>query len=243
MKRAIVFGATGGIGKAIAAQLAAKGWSLYIHFNHSSQEAEKMVAEFIDKYPSQEFFPLKLDFLAEDDEVIKTTVASLLPLNAAIFTQGITNYQFLGSQELTQIEKIMQINLLVPIKITSLLESQLLKRKHGRIIFIGSVYGGQASALESVYSASKGGLSSFAQGYAREVASAHLTVNVIAPGAVDTPMNAIFDAETLNEVKNEIPAGRLAEPSDIVFWVENLLDKRSDYLTGQTIYVDGGWLV
>lgn len=242
MKRAIVFGATGGIGKAIAAQLAAKGWSLYIHFNHSSQEAEKMVAEFIDKYPSQEFFPLKLDFLAED-EVIKTTVASLLPVNAAIFTQGITNYQFLGSQELTQIEKIMQINLLVPIKITSLLESQLLKRKHGRIIFIGSVYGGQASALESVYSASKGGLSSFAQGYAREVASAHLTVNVIAPGAVDTPMNAIFDAETLNEVKNEIPAGRLAEPSDIVFWVENLLGKRSDYLTGQTIYVDGGWLV
>ena len=121
MKRAIVFGATGGIGKAIAAQLAAKGWSLYIHFNHSSQEAEKMVAEFIDKYPSQEFFPLKLDFLAED-EVIKTTVAGLLPLNAAIFTQGITNYQFLGSQELTQIEKIMQINLLVPIKITSLLE-------------------------------------------------------------------------------------------------------------------------
>ena len=102
MKRAIVFGATGGIGKAIAAQLAAKGWSLYIHFNHSSQEAEKMVAEFIDKYPSQEFFPLKLDFLAED-EVIKTTVASLLPVNAAIFTQGITNYQFLGSQELTQI--------------------------------------------------------------------------------------------------------------------------------------------
>ena len=62
-------------------------------------------------------------------------------------------------------------------------------------------------------------------------------------GAVDTPMNSIFDAETLNEVKNEIPAGRLAEPSDIVFWVENLLDKRSDYLTGQTIYVDGGWLV
>lgn len=87
-----------------------------------------MVAEFIDKYPSQEFFPLKLDFLAED-EVIKTTVAGLLPLNAAIFTQGITNYQFLGSQELTQIEKIMQINLLVPIKITSLLESQLLKKK------------------------------------------------------------------------------------------------------------------
>ena len=242
MNRAIIFGATGGIGKAIATRLAERGWSLYIHYNHSEQEAKKMVDEFIEKYPKQDFFLLKLDFLSEDAD-IKKVIQNLLPINAVIFTQGITDYQFLGKQELNQIEKIIQVNLLAPIKITSLLESQLLKRNHGRIIFIGSVYGGQASALESVYSASKGGLSSFVQGYAREVASAHLTVNVIAPGAVDTPMNAIFDTETLNEVKNEIPAGRLAEPKDIVFWVENLLDKRSDYLTGQTIYVDGGWLV
>lgn len=242
MKRAIIFGATGGIGKTIAAELAEKGWSLYIHYNNSKRDAEEMVRELISKYPDQEFFSLKLDFLAKD-EIIRKTISSLLPISAAIFTQGITNYQFLGSQGLDQIEKIMQVNLLVPIKITSLLESQLVKREHGRIVFIGSVYGGQASALESVYSASKGGLSSFVQGYAREVASANLTVNVIAPGAVDTPMNAIFDAETLNEVKNEIPAGRLAKPADISFWVENLLDERSDYLTGQTIYVDGGWLV
>ena len=242
MKRAIVFGATGGIGRAIAENMAENGWSLYIHYNHNQQEAGKMVQEFIGKYPDQEFFSLKLNFLAEDD-VIKKIVSNLLPISAVIFTQGITNYQFLGSQELDEIEKIIQINLLAPIKITSLLESRLLKQAHGRVIFIGSVYGGQASALESVYSASKGGLSSFVQGYAREVASTNLTVNVIAPGAVDTPMNAIFDAETLNEVKNEIPAGRLADPKDISFWVENLLDERSDYLTGQTIYVDGGWLV
>ena len=242
MKRAIIFGATGGIGRAIASRLAETGWSLYIHYNHSSQEAKKMVDEFVEKYPQQEFFPLELDFLAKD-ESIKKIISSLLPLSAAIFTQGITNYQFLSSQNLEQIENVIRINLLTPIKITSLLESQLLNREHGRLIFIGSVYGGQASALESVYSASKGGLSRFVQGYAREVASAHLTVNVIAPGAVDTPMNAIFDAETLNEVKNEIPAGRLAEPKDVGFWVENLLDERSDYLTGQTIYVDGGWLV
>ena len=242
MRRAIIFGATGGIGRAIAEDMAENGWSLYIHYNQNKQEADEMIKEFIEKYPDQEFFPLKLNFLAEDD-MLRKVVSNLLPISAVIFTQGVTNYQFLGSQELNEIEKIIQVNLLAPIKITSLLESQLLKREHGRIIFIGSVYGGQASALESVYSASKGGLSSFVQGYAREVASTKLTVNVIAPGAVDTPMNAIFDAGTLNEVKNEIPAGRLANPKDISFWVENLLDERSDYLTGQTIYVDGGWLV
>ena len=156
MKRAIIFGATGGIGRAIAENMAENGWSLYIHYNHNQQEAGKMVQEFIENYPDQEFFSLKLNFLAEDD-VIKKIISNLLPISAVIFTQGITNYQFLGSQELDEIEKIIQINLLAPIKITSLLESQLLKQAHGRIIFIGSVYGGQASALESVYSASKGG--------------------------------------------------------------------------------------
>ena len=127
MKRAIIFGATGGIGRAIAENMAENGWSLYIHYNHNQQEAGKMVQEFIENYPDQEFFSLKLNFLAEDD-VIKKIISNLLPISAVIFTQGITNYQFLGSQELDEIEKIIQINLLAPIKITSLLESQLLKQ-------------------------------------------------------------------------------------------------------------------
>ena len=109
MKRAIIFGATGGIGRAIAENMAENGWSLYIHYNHNQQEAGKMVQEFIEKYPDQEFFSLKLNFLAEDD-VIKKIVSNLLPISAVIFTQGITNYQFLGSQELDEIEKIIQIN-------------------------------------------------------------------------------------------------------------------------------------
>lgn len=77
MKRAIIFGATGGIGRAIASRLAETGWSLYIHYNHSSQEAKKMVDEFVEKYPQQEFFPLELDFLAKDESI--KIISSLLP--------------------------------------------------------------------------------------------------------------------------------------------------------------------
>src|SRR5699024_5048250 len=150
MKRAIIFGATGGIGRAIAENMAENGWTLYIHYNHNQQEAGKMVQAFIEKYSDQEFFSLKLNFLSEDD-VIKKIVSNLFTINAEIFQQGFTNNQFIRSQELDEIEKIIQINLLAPIKITSLLESRLLKQAHGRLIFIGSVYGGQASALESVY--------------------------------------------------------------------------------------------
>lgn len=242
MKRAIIFGATGGIGQAIARELAADGWSLYLHFSTHQQKALDLVKNLIDKYPQQDFMTLKLDFNSSD-EVLKQVIASLLPVNGVIFAHGITNFNFLGSQSLNTIDQILKVNLTTPLKIVSLLEPMLLKAEHGRIIFLGSVYGKQASAMETIYSATKGGLSSFAQGYGREVASSHLTVNVVAPGAVATQMNAIFSKETLEQVKDEIPAGRLAEPEDISFWVKNLLAPQADYLTGQTIYVDGGWLV
>ncbi|MCT7861905.1 MAG: SDR family oxidoreductase, partial [Lactobacillus crispatus] len=146
-------------------------------------------------------------------------------------------------EKLANITDLININLTVPIKLTKLLEPQLMKRDFSRIVYLGSVYGGAGSALESVYSATKGGLTRFAQAYAREVASNNLTVNVIAPGAVKTKMNAFFSEDTIQEVKDEIPVGRWANGSDISYWVRTLLDRRSSYLTGQTIYVTGGWLL
>ena len=242
MKRAIVFGATGGIGTQIVHDLAKEGWSLYIHGVHQIEKAIKLCTKLSKLYPKQDFLSLRLSFQDETNE-LKRVISNLLPVNAVIFSQGITDFNFLGSQSLEKIDQIFQVNVVTPIKILNLLESRLMGAAHGRVIFIGSVYGKQASAMEAVYSSTKGALSSFAQGYGREVASSHLTVNVIAPGAVETEMNAIFSKETLEEVKEEIPAARLANVSDISFWVKNLLSPQADYFTGQTIYVDGGWLV
>ena len=242
MKRAVIFGATGGIGKEIALDLAKAGWSLYLHFDKSKHRALALQKQLIKLYPQQEFFLLHLSFLDQDKKLLNLD-KTLFPINALIFAQGITDYDFLGNQSLKTIDNILKVNLITPIKLTRLLEPLLLKHEHSRIIYLGSVYGQQVSALESVYSASKGGITRFAQAYAREVAASKLTVNVLAPGAVNTPMNEIFSTEILNQVRDEIPANRLANPQDISFWVENLLAPQSDYLTGQTIYIDGGWLV
>ncbi|WP_278960221.1 elongation factor P 5-aminopentanone reductase [Lactobacillus apis] len=241
MQRAIVFGATGGIGRLICTDLAEAGWSLYIHCSNNWPAACEMSESFMKQYPSQEFLPLKFSFFAENNELEKM-VQSLLPINAVIFAQGITDYHLLSDQNLDKVDEVMQVNLVTPIKLTSLLEPLLLKNDFSRIIFIGSVYGAQGSAMEAVYSATKAGLSRFSQAYAREVASANLTVNVIAPGAVDTAMNKMISVEEMAEVVGEIPAGRLASGADISFWVKALLDPNSTYLTGQTLYVSGGWL-
>lgn len=242
MKRVIVFGATGGIGQAICQTLAADGWSLYLHCNNNVDGASEQAQKLMAIYPQQDFMPIKFDFLSEKEQLSKF-VNSLLPVNAAVFAQGITKYDFLTKQKIADIEKIIQVNLTVPIELTKLLEPILIKQEYSRIVYLGSVYGGQGSALESVYSATKAGLSRFSQAYAREVASTNLTVNVVAPGAVNTPMNAMFCKETMQEVEIEIPAGRLAQGKDISYWVKCLLDKNSSYCTGQTIYISGGWLL
>lgn len=242
MKRAIVFGATGGIGQAICRDLAEDGWSLYLHYNSKKEAAEELGQKLFTKYPDQDFMSIKLDFEV-DDAQLSEFVQNLLPVNAAVFAQGVTNYGFLGDEDLDNITRLIKINLTVPIKLTKLLEPQLMKQGFSRIVYLGSVYGGYGSALESVYSATKGGLSRFAQAYAREVASNNLTVNVIAPGAVKTNMNSIFSEDTIEEVQEEIPVGRWADGKDISYWIKVLLNERSSYLTGQTIYVTGGWLL
>ena len=242
MKRAIVFGATGGIGQAICRDLAEDGWSLYLHYNSKKEAAEELGQKLFTKYPDQDFMPIKLDFEV-DDAQLSEFVQNLLPVNAAVFAQGVTNYGFLGDEDLDNITRLIKINLTVPIKLTKLLEPQLMKQGFSRIVYLGSVYGGYGSALESVYSATKGGLSRFAQAYAREVASNNLTVNVIAPGAVKTNMNSIFSEDTIEEVQEAIPVGRWADGKDISYWIKVLLNERSSYLTGQTIYVTGGWLL
>lgn len=242
MKRALVFGASGGIGQAICTELAKAGWSLYLHCDQNWEEVVSKSKILTQTYPQQDFIPIRLNFLASDHE-LSQFVAGLLPINAAIFAQGITKYNFFGQQSLNEIDQILRINLATPLKLTRLLEPQLIKQEFSRIVYLGSVYGGNGSALESVYSASKAGLSRFCQAYAREVASANLTINVIAPGAVSTPMNANFSQKTKLEVESEIPAGRWAKSTDISYWVKVLLDRRSAYCTGQTIYVSGGWLL
>lgn len=242
MKRAIVFGASGDIGQAICYQMAKDGWSIYLHYVNNDVRIDEMQKQLQAKYPNQDFFKIKLDFLTNDEQ-LEAFVNNLFSVNAVIFAQGITHYGLLGQEKLANISKIMTINLVTPIKLVKLFEKMLLNQDFARIIFIGSVYGLQASALESVYSSTKAGISRFVQGYSRETASSNLTVNVLAPGVVDTKMNDIFLKQDLIALKDEVPASRFAKVEDISYWTSVLLNQKSSYLTGQTIAISGGWLV
>ncbi|MFD1418374.1 elongation factor P 5-aminopentanone reductase [Companilactobacillus keshanensis] len=237
---ALILGSSGDIGTGIAKQLAEKGWSLYLHYNNNRERIGKLLAELNEEYPKQEFIPVKFDMINDHVSVLTRQVFTL---DAIVFAQGNTYYKLLVDLEEEEIDNLWKIHIKLPILILKELQDKLAESKSGRVVFIGSIYGKVGSAMEVVYSTVKGAMSSFADAYAKEVASLGISVNVVAPGAVDTKMNQEFSVEDLESIREEIPANRLAKPDEIADLVGYLINMKSNYLTGQTIYFAGGWLL
>lgn len=123
------------------------------------------------------------------------------------------------------------------------LQSTLTQNSFSSIVFISSVYGLIGSAMEVMYSTIKGGQLAFVKAYAQEVASLQLTVNAVAPGAVETQMNLDWSTEEKNELLSDIPLHRMAQPEEIASLVSYLISKDARYITGTVIPVSGGWKI
>lgn len=240
MKWALIVGASGGIGQQIVDDLAAQGWNLYLHGNRHMDAINHKITTLQAQYPHQEFIPIQADLLAATG--IDKIVNSLFQLDALVYTSGITYYGLLTEQTPQRWEELWQLHVKAPMMLCQRLQNKLAHAHCGRIVLLGSVYGKSGSAMEVAYSTMKGAQSAFAKAYAQEVASLGITINVIAPGAVDTPMNNIFSAAEKAAIDEEIPMGYFAHPDEITYFVTTLLAKKASYLTGQTLYVTGGWL-
>ncbi|GKQ43070.1 3-oxoacyl-ACP reductase [Companilactobacillus sp. RD055328] len=239
-KYALILGSSGDIGTDIAMKLADSGWSLYLHFHTGNTKITKLSQQLADKYPSQDFFMIQGDLINDDISVITDKIFAL---NAIIFAQGITEYGLFNQLSHERMSELMKVNYEKPLLLVQALQDKLASADFGRIVFVGSIYGKVGSAMEVMYSSLKAALNGFTNAYAKEVGGLGITVNTVAPGAVRTNMTADFTKEELQNIVEEIPARRMAEPKDISFWVDNLLKEEAEYMTGETIYVDGGWLL
>lgn len=240
MKSALVMGASGDIGEAVCRELAAKGWSLYLHFHKNEKKVLNFLSVLQNCYPQQSFFMVSLDML--DCGKIPPFLDELFQVDAVIFAAGFTKYGLLSEHTADEINDLWQVHLGTPLLLLQGLEEKLRRSQHSRIIFIGSVYGLSGSSLETVYSAVKGAQQSFVKAYAQEVASLGITVNCVAPGAVATQMNDSLTEDELNDLKNTIPLGRLATTREIATAVAYLCSENAQYITGVTLPITGGWL-
>ncbi|GKS81886.1 3-oxoacyl-ACP reductase [Ligilactobacillus pabuli] len=237
---ALILGASGDIGTQTAQDLAQQGWSLYLHYFNHQEKAQQLQQELHAKYPRQDFLLVQADLTQPNSA--QAIAHQLFGLDAVIFAQGTTDYGLFAQEDPGALNQMLAMQVQTPLSLVQILQPKLAASQHGRIVFVGSVYGGAGSAMEVGYSTVKGALTAFASAYSQEVASMGITVNVIAPGAVATRMNLTFTPEERDEVAAQIPAGHFAQPEEISYWICSLLDQRAGYLTGQTIYVTGGWL-
>ena len=235
-KRALIIGASGGIGKAISEQLLKDGYFTYLHYNTDEISVNKIINE----YGQDSVQAVQADLSTYDGvEMLKSQIVT--PIEIIVYNAGTTFYGLVTDITKEDRDKMIQLN------ITSLYETiqtflpAMIQRKSGNIVVISSVWGQVGASCEVLYSMTKGSQISFVKALAKEVALSGIRVNAVAPGAVQTKMLGHFNEEELTEIATEIPMARMAKPNEIADAVSFLLSERSSYITGEILNVNGGW--
>lgn len=235
----LITGASSGIGRAIAKKLAEEGYSLYLHY-HQNKEVIAELIEDLNTF-SGEFIPVQADLSAEDGYQILAD--QILSIDGIIHNCGISHYGLFADIEKETVQQLISIHVTSPMLLTKELLPKMLRKQKGNIIVISSIWGQIGAACEVVYSAAKGAQISFVKALSKELALNGIRVNGVAPGAVETPMLKQFSEDEIYAIMDEIPMGRLAQSNEIAESVSFLLSKKSAYITGQILGVNGGWFV
>lgn len=239
MKTVIVTGGSRGIGAAIAKLLAKNGYQVILNYNHSEEAAKQIKQQLALENISIEIFKSDVSKREEVKKLIKFTLDKYKNIDVLINNAGID--QIKPFMDITDEDwnTMMQVNLNSVFYCTQEALENMIHNKKGCIINISSIWGSTGASCEVHYSAAKAGIDGMTKALAKELGPSNIRVNAIAPGLVNTEMNKDLTTEELNELKNEIPLGRIAEPEEIVNSVKWLIE--DEYISGQIISVNGGW--
>lgn len=239
-KVAIVTGATRGIGRAIALELAQGGAKVAFNYAKSDEEAKSLVKEIRDL--GAEAFSYKCD--VRDFEKVKKfaqdTIEKLGGLDFLVNNAGILRDKALVMMEKSDWDEVIETNLTGYFNMARAVIFTLLKQKRGSIVNISSISGISGIARQANYSASKAGIIGLTKALAKEVAPYNIRVNCVAPGFIDTDMTSDMNQELKEEFSETIPFGRFGKAQEVARVVSFLLSERANYITGQVIKVDGG---
>lgn len=237
-KVALVTGASRGIGRAIAAQLAAQG-ALVVAAARGGNALETVAAIGAAGGQAQ---ALALDVTDAEAAVaaVQGVVAEHGRLDILVSNAGITRDQLMLRMKRSDWDDVLATNLTAAFVLCQAAMKPMIKQRSGRIVAISSVVGQMGNAGQANYAASKAGLIGFCKSLAREVGSRHVTVNVVAPGFVETDMTKVVAEETQKQWAAQIPLGRLGTPDDIASAVCFLASDEASYITGQVLAVNGG---
>jgi len=236
-KTALVTGATGGIGGAIARALHAQGAFVVLSGTRAEALADlaAQLGERVGVAPCNLSDPVAVDGLIAAAEAAGTGQVDILVANA-----GVTKDGLLLRMKDEDWESVLRVNLEAYFRLSRAALRGMMKRRWGRIIGITSVVGVSGNAGQANYAASKAGMIGFSKSLAQEVASRHVTVNCVAPGFIASPMTDVLNDQQKEGILAKIPAGALGSGDDVAAACVYLAAASGDYVTGQTLHVNGG---
>ncbi|WP_163182840.1 3-oxoacyl-[acyl-carrier-protein] reductase [Neobacillus sedimentimangrovi] len=242
-KIALVTGASRGIGREIALELARQGANVAVNFSGSEAKAGEVVDEI--KSLGQDAFAIKCNVANSEEvaEMVKAVIDRFGRLDILVNNAGITRDNLLMRMKEEEWNDVININLKGVFLVTKAVTRQMMKQRSGRIINISSIVGVSGNVGQANYVAAKAGVIGLTKTTAKELASRNITVNAIAPGFITTDMTDKLPEDVRSEMLKQIPLARLGEPKDIAKAAAFLASDDAAYITGQTIHIDGGMVM
>ena len=242
-KTALVTGASRGIGRAIALELASQGMNVAVNYAGNEAKANSVVEEIKANGGQAIAIKANVSSMEEVQNMIKEVVATFGSIEVLVNNAGITRDNLLMRMKEEDWDAVIDTNLKGVFNCTKSVTRQMMKQRYGRIVNVASVVGVSGNAGQANYVAAKAGVIGLTKTTAKELASRNITVNALAPGFIETDMTDELSDEVKSGMKGQIPLGRLGAAEDIAKATKFLVSDDANYITGQTLHIDGGMVM
>lgn len=240
-KIVIVTGASRGIGRCIAKNLAKKGYSVIANYNKSEEQAKNLQEELIKENYDIDIFQADVSKREEVEKLINFAISKYHKIDCIINNAGIDQIKMFLDITDEDWDNIIRNNLNSVFYMCQEALPYMIHEKSGTIINISSIWGITGASCESHYAVTKAGIDALTKSLAKELGPSNIRVNSIAPGIIDTEMNKNLNEEERKNIIDEIPLQKIGNALDVSKCVEWLIE--AEYITGQVISVNGGWLI
>ena len=239
MKKVLITGITGGIGNALFSVFAENGYFVIGQYCRNSKKTEELRSSVFAK--NCRFF--QCDFSSpEETEKFALTVNSLYPdIDCLINNAGIAHVSLIQDETVASVSELLNVNLFAPIIVCKETVKNMISAKKGSILNISSMWGTYGGSMETVYSATKGGLNAFTKALSREVGLSSVRVNALSCGFIDTPMTSAYTDDDKNAFCENVSLARIGTPKEIASAAFFLCSDAASYITGQILGADGGF--